>query len=327
MDVPVLGVVSNWAIQLQGIDAVSSPATFAHREVDMLVIEPMRSQRGAGDFPMRDLVQRAQRSPGATLPQKRVLAYLNVGQAEDYRGYWQPDWQPPAAADSGATDGRAAGMRPGDPAFLLATDPDGWHGNYPVAYWRPEWRACLFGHEGAPLDQILTDGFDGIYCDWVLGFLDPHVEAAARRDGVDPAVEMVRLLRDLRSYARERYPLFLVVAQNGLPLAERRPELLTTIDALAQEDLSFRGTANVPWHDPGAGDVPAPASGDWSTKTLGRRLQAMRARGMPVFTLDYCLEPKNAERATAAARSFGCVPFVSRTPLDRLPFPAAPAGH
>src|SRR5262249_942030 len=27
---------------------------------------------------------------------RRVLAYLSVGQAEDYRFYWQPDWRPGA---------------------------------------------------------------------------------------------------------------------------------------------------------------------------------------------------------------------------------------
>lgn len=307
LDIPVLAPVESWSIQLQGLDPVSSPSTLARRSVDMFVIEPMRSQRGEHEFPMRDLVLRVQASPGATLPGKRCIAYLNAGQAEDYRAYWRPEWQAPTA------DG------PGQPAFLLGLDPDGWQGNYPVAYWQPEWRQCLYGRPDAPLDQILADGFDGIYVDWVLGCMDPNVLVAAAAAGVDAGAEMVRLLADLRRYARARYPLFVVIAQNGIALAEQHPELLTVVDALAQEDLSFRGLASAGWFDAEAGDIPAAPAGEWSTPRLGARLAAVRARGVPVFTLDYALQPANVQQAMVASRSFGCVPSVSRTPLDRLP--------
>lgn len=306
LDIPVLAPVDSWAIQLQGLDAAASPTALMRRTVDMLVLEPMRSQQGEDDFPMRDLVRRVQGSAGSTLPGKRCIAYLNIGQAEDYRTYWRTDWRAPTATARG------------EPAFLLGLDPDGWQGNYPVAYWEPAWRACLYGRPDAPLDQILADGFDGIYVDWVLGFQDPGVVAAAAAAGVDPAVAMVELLADLRRYARARYPLFVVIAQNAVELAELHPEVLACIDALVQEDLSFRGLASAAWADPEAGDIPAVVDGPWSTKELGARLAAVRERGMPVFTLDYALLPENKAQAIAASRSFGCVPCVSRTPLDRL---------
>ncbi|MCR9248699.1 MAG: endo alpha-1,4 polygalactosaminidase [bacterium] len=304
-------MIENWTIQLQGLDPVSSKAALARRTVDMVVIDPMRSQRGEATFPMQDLVRAVQRSPGKSLPHKRVIAYLNLGQAEDYRSYWRAEWRAPTAG------------RSGQPDFLLAPDPEGWAGNFPVAFWRPEWRCCLYGHADAPLDQILADGFDGIYCDWVLGYLDADVQAAAVRDGVDAAREMIRLLADLRAYARERYPLFVLVAQNAISLAEQHPDLFAAVDGLAQEDLSFRGLASATWDDPSAGDIPAPPTGAWSTARLGQRLADVRTRGVPVFTLDYSLRADNANRARATARSFGLVPCVSRTPLDRLP--AAPS--
>lgn len=307
LNIPVLLPVESWAIQLQGLDAVSSPTTLARRRLDMLVIEPMRSQRGEGEFPMRELVRRVQASAGSSLPTKRCVAYLNIGQAEDYRNYWRADWQAPTETG------------PGHPSFMLGLDPDGWAGNYPVAYWQPEWQRCLFGHPDAPLDQILADGFDGIYVDWVLGFTDPNVRAAAAAANVDPADEMVKLLAAIRSYGRARYPLFVVIAQNGVELLEQRPELFTAVDAISQEDLSFRGLAGVDWSDPGAGDIAAAAEGDWSTPRLGARLASVRQRGLPVFTLDYALKPENMEQAIAASRAFGLVPSVSRTPLDRLP--------
>lgn len=307
LSIPVLAPVDSWVIQLQGIEPAATTRALCRRNVDMVVLEPMRSQQNEETFPMRELVTKVQQSAGGTLPNKRVIAYLNVGQAEDYRSYWRRDWRAPTAAGAGS------------PPFLLGLDPDGWQGNYPVAYWDPAWQRCLFGAPDAPLDQILADGFDGIYCDWVLGFGDPAVQAAAKAAGVDPAVEMVRLLQAIRTYARARYPLFVLIAQNGLALAEQRPELLAAVDALAQEDLSFRGTATAGWADPAAGDIPATAEGPWSTAGLGERLSAMRQRKVPVFALDYALRPENVQAAIATARRFGCVPCVSRTPLDRLP--------
>lgn len=307
LDIPVLAPVDSWAIQLQGFDPAATPGRLAVANVDMLVLEPMRSQQGEAEFPMHELVRRVQASPGATLPNKRCLAYLNIGQAEDYRAYWDSGWRAPTS------------QQRGEPSFLLGLDPDGWRGNYPVAFWRPEWKRCLFGHAEAPLDQILADGFEGIYADWVLGFLDPQVRAAAAADGVDPAIEMVRLLGELRSYARARYPLFVVIAQNALALAEQRPELLAHIDAIAQEDLSFRGLASATWNDASAGDIPAAPAGESAASDVGERLRRLREGGLPVFTLDYALQPANVAQAITRSRAFGLVPCVSRTPLDRLP--------
>lgn len=307
LGIHVLAPVQSWAIQLQGLDAATAAASLAPADVDMLVLEPMRSQRGEDTFPMHELVQRVQHSGGSSLPGKRCLAYLNVGQAEDYRAYWRESWRAPSAD------------APGEPSFLLGLDPDGWRGNYPVAFWRPEWKRCLFGDAEAPLDQILADGFDGIYADWVLGFLDPGVRAAAVADGVDPAVEMVKLLAELRDYGRARYPLFVVVAQNALALAEQRPEVLLTIDGLAQEDVSFRGLASATWNDAGAGDIPAAPAGENAASVVGEKLRLVRSLGLPVFTLDYALQPSNIEQAIARSRALGLVPCVSRTPLDRLP--------
>ncbi len=305
LDLPVLQSVRHWTIQLQGLESEQALRRLETAPVDMLVVEPMRSQRGMSDFATAALVQRLQKSSGVVLPHKRAIAYLNVGQAEDYRTYWQADWRAPTAAAGG------------EPAFLLGLDPDGWQGNYPVAYWDPAWRRCLYGAPDAPLDQLLADGFEGAYLDWILGFEDEHVVAAARAAGVDPAAAMVSLLTDLRAYARARYPLFVLIAQNALPLAEAHPEVLAVIDAIAQEDVSFRGGAGVGWDDAAAGDVPTPTGDDGVP--LCDRLAAIARRGTPVFTLDYAAQPANIASAYARSRQFGLVPCVTRTPLDRLP--------
>lgn len=303
----VLGSVQRWAMQLQGLQTAFAAERLTAAPVDMVVIEPMRSARSSADFPMQRLVQRLQDAPGFAMPRKLCIAYLNIGQAEDYRSYWQPDWRAP---DTDKT---------GQPDFLICADPDGWQGNYPVAFWNELWQRTLFGSPDAPLDQILADGFDGVYLDWVLGYAQPEVVRAAGAAGLDPAAAMVALLERLRAYARERRPGFLLIAQNGAALPERQPRFFEVIDGFAQEDLSFHGEATATWDAPTSGDLPAPSTGEWATAELAARLQRFTARGVPVFTMDYARRAPAIEQAEQTSRKFGFVPFVSRTPLDRLP--------
>lgn len=295
-----LGEVSAWAIQLQGLDRDGALERLEGAQAGLVVIDPTRTVRGQESFPTRAAVARLRR-------RGLCLAYLNVGQAEAYRTYWRPDWRAPTAA------------RRGEPAYLVTVDPEGWADNYPVAYWDLRWKSVLWGSADAPLDRALADGFDGVFLDWILAFREPAVVAAARRDGVDPADAMVALVRELRHYAERRRPGFLLLALNGATLVEQRPEFAAVVDGVAQENLSFSGRAGAGWEDADAGDLAIPARGDWSTATIARRLRACRARGLPVFTLDYAADPRNARHARAVSVRLGCVPFISRTPLDRLP--------
>ncbi|MFC2105952.1 endo alpha-1,4 polygalactosaminidase [Candidatus Bipolaricaulota bacterium] len=73
-----------------------------------------------------------------------VLCYLSVGEAEDYRSYWNSAWST------------------NPPEWLSDENPD-WPGNYPVRFWHPEWRDIVF----AMLDDVLAAGFDGVYLDRV----------------------------------------------------------------------------------------------------------------------------------------------------------------
>jgi len=280
---PRIEEVRSWAIQLQGIDRAGAFEALLAFPGEMVVIEPMRTVRGRERFHAREAVARLHRAG------KLVLAYLNVGQAESYRTYWRDDWRAPTA------DAR------GEPPFLLAPDPDGWPGNYPVAFWDPAWRAIALSMAEAARD----DGFDGLYLDWVLGYEHAPVVRAAREAGVDPASAMVDLLRSMRKSAR------VLVVQNALDLGEAAPGFYELLDGFAQESVHFSGAATADWNDPRAGDLP----GLRPIEKLGR----IASRGIPVFTLDYAANPANAARAAEESRARGFRPFVSRTPLDRLP--------
>lgn len=78
--------------------------------------------------------------------QRLLICYMSIGEAEDYRYYWQPGWAP------------------GNPAWLDIENPD-WPGNYKVHYWDSAWQAVIFGDTDAYLDRIIDAGFDGVYLD------------------------------------------------------------------------------------------------------------------------------------------------------------------
>jgi cysteinyl-tRNA synthetase, unknown class len=75
-----------------------------------------------------------------------IICYMSIGEAEDYRSYWDASW------------------KTSPPPWLEAENPD-WAGNYKVRYWDPEWQAIIYGSSAACLDRIMVAGFDGVYLD------------------------------------------------------------------------------------------------------------------------------------------------------------------
>jgi cysteinyl-tRNA synthetase, unknown class len=80
-----------------------------------------------------------------------VICYLSIGEAEDYRYYWQTDW------------------KTNKPVWLETENPD-WEGNYKVQYWDSAWQQIIYGNSDSYLDKIISAGFDGAY----LGLVDAY---------------------------------------------------------------------------------------------------------------------------------------------------------
>jgi cysteinyl-tRNA synthetase len=77
---------------------------------------------------------------------RMICAYMSVGEAENYRSYWEEGWNdnpPPWICDANTE----------------------WEGNYKVMYWTKPWRDILFGRKDSYLDKILAAGFDGVFLD------------------------------------------------------------------------------------------------------------------------------------------------------------------
>ena len=79
--------------------------------------------------------------------QRLVIAYMSIGEAEDYRYYWNKSW------------------KRGNPSWLDKENPN-WKGNYKVKYWDSEWQAIIFDY----LSRIINAGFDGVYLDIIDAF-------------------------------------------------------------------------------------------------------------------------------------------------------------
>jgi cysteinyl-tRNA synthetase len=82
---------------------------------------------------------------------RMVVCYMSIGEAEDYRYYWQSSWHR------------------GNPAWLDRENRN-WEGNYKVHYWDPAWQAIIFGNDASYTKKIIDAGFDGAYLDIIEAF-------------------------------------------------------------------------------------------------------------------------------------------------------------
>ncbi|WP_427169840.1 endo alpha-1,4 polygalactosaminidase [Fusobacterium nucleatum] len=68
-----------------------------------------------------------------------VIAYLSIGEAEDYRFYWKKKWKKKK------------------PNWIIKEN-ENWEGNYIVKYWIPEWKNIIKEYQ-KKLDEIGVDGY------------------------------------------------------------------------------------------------------------------------------------------------------------------------
>lgn len=283
---------------------------------DMVVLEPIFTDASNTDYEMDVHVSQLHSSSHPKL----TLAYIDIGQAEDWRTYWQPGW----------------GI--GNPTWIVANDPDGWKGNYPVAYWHPDWQDIWLNPQNGYLKQLIDTGFDGIYLDWVEAYSDENVITAALNDGVDPQEEMVSFIQKMRIFTQSLSPGFTIIGQNAIELVEDN-SYVAVIDAIAQEQTWFDGAAS---NNP-PGDCPLPATEDdidtpeyynslssgcqqmyndfpdstlhVSTESYLYYLDIASGKNIPIFTVDYAVQQNNINAVYIDSRALGYIPFVGQRAL------------
>lgn len=268
--------VKRWLYQLQRLKAERVVAS----AFDLVVMDPY--PEGSPRVPhSRETIARLKRKPDGS--RRLILAYLSIGEAENYRPYWRPGW------------------RPGSPAWLAEENPH-WRGNYKVRYWDPEWQRILFGSPESALDRIIAAGFDGVYLDIIDAY-----EYFEERGVRDARTRMVSLVRSLATYGRERSgnPHFGIFPQNAEELAEDAG-YLAVITGLGREGLYY-GDERL--------GVPTRAA---RTRETERTLDTLVRHGKLVLVVDYTTDPAQRKDAYRRARQRGYVPYCTVPALDRM---------
>ena len=199
------GQVANWVYWIDEPDLTA----IGNTSYNLAVIDYSRDAGPQGEFTFAEIQKLRQGSAC----KRRVLAYLSIGEAEDYRWYWQPGWGP------------------GNPGWIVKADPD-WPRNYYVKFWDPEWQSILYAY----LDRILAAGFDGVYLDRPDVIDQPYAQGHEQ--------DMVNLVLAIASYGRARSPLredWGVFPQNAEELGSH-DEYLAVATGIGIEELYYAAT-------------------------------------------------------------------------------------
>ncbi len=263
--------VKSFAYQLQNLNL----AQCQQSNFDLLVIDYSLDGTQAGQLGPGQLTRLKRKSSGG---RRLVLAYMSIGEAEDYRWYWKK------------------GYRTGKPAWVGQINPD-WGGNYRVRYWDKGWQKLLHAY----MDSIIAAGFDGVYLDIIDGYeyYEQKGRASARK-------EMVELVRSLARYGRAKAGAdFGVFPQNGEELLTD-PDYLACITGIGKEDTYFGYS--------GAGKRSPIA---W-TKRVELLLTGAVKSGKLVLNVDYIQGLKQAQEAHRRARQRSFLEYAAPRELDRL---------
>lgn len=276
---PAWSDVNDFLYQLQNADL----GAIGRTQYDLVVLDYSREGDDASRFTANE-IRTLQQSTGG----KRVLSYLSIGEAEDYRWYWQPRWD--RNGDGRPDAGRA-------PKWLGTENPD-WEGNYRVKYWQGAWQDVAIAY----LDKVIDAGFDGVYLDIVdaYEYWGPdgrNVNPSAERDMVD----FVKRIAQHARVARGKTD-FAVFVQNAEHLSTHA-DYLQAVTGIGREDVFYNGNATVP-------------ASEW--RSVARDLDRFKRAGKPVLVIDYPQKADRIEVFYTKALNRGYVPFAADRELDKL---------
>jgi len=264
----------SWGYQLQNVEAKALDAT----TYDVLVVDA-----GSGDGKWglsRDDIRRLKSKPDGS--RRIVLAYINIGEAEDYRYYWQKAWDKTPPAWMGAENCR-------------------WRGDHRVRHWAPEWQRLIFGSPTSYLARLVDAGYDGAWLDRVDIF---YYWRGERWQAAD---DMVRFVTALSAWAKARREGFLIVPQNGEELLSDR-RYRAAIDAQGKEDMLLGDRGN---------DVRNTEARIGRAK---RNMAPLLAEGRPVLAVEYARRKDLLPAIEAELRALGLRPYFGPRSLAYLGF-------
>ena len=203
MEVPK---IKNFLYQLQNLDINKVKDT----DFDLVIMDYSKDGSDEEKYTEKE-IESLKKAPH----KKIVIAYLSIGEAEDYRYYFKDEWHT------------------NPPDFLEEENPF-WPGNYKVKYWDKNWQNIIFGKENSYLDKIIAQGFDGVYLDKVDAYEDYEDERdSAKKDMID-------FVMNLAEYARKKKKNFYIIPQNAEELLEDE-KYRKMVNGIGVESLFYNG--------------------------------------------------------------------------------------
>ena len=309
-----LNGVSTWGCQFQGESgrnlAVSTIRDFSG---DLIIIDYSADASASGAFDAH-AVDAMRHRPGDG--NKKLIAYMSIGEAEVGRFYWELAWTK-----------RKKEMR-NAPAWLHAPSVWGWEGNWIVNFWDAAWQNIIVDAPGSYLNRIIDAGFDGVFLDVVdvAGYWEEEVRGPVRhRHALE---DMVAFVTKISRHARiKRGQSNFLVIPNGTLLLKSEP-YRSVISAVVIEDVIYDQAAQ-------ANDAPRlvkrPLEGDGSIAEIAAQLNPAIGDKLLVLAIDYLMDrPEDREKIPAAAAAMTALypylaPYFTVRKLDRLCPPFGPA--
>lgn len=277
--------VNDFAYQLQNIDLTA----IGNTKFDMVVTDYSQDGSEENRF-TAEQINALKNSPGGP---KLVLAYMSIGEAENYREYWDNDWD---ADNDGNPDS-------GAPSWLGPSNPD-WPGNYKVKYWETDWQSIIYGYPTSYLDKIMEAGFDGVYLDIIdaYEYWGPDGESGQNRETAEQ--EMVNFVIAIANYARMTKGRinFGIFPQNGEALSSHS-DYVQVVNGIGKEDT---------WYDD---NTPQPSS---YTIEVIANLDVFKQAGRLVLVIDYVTQQTLIDDIYSKAIAKGYVAYATVRDLDRL---------
>jgi cysteinyl-tRNA synthetase, unknown class len=270
--------VKTWAYQLQGMNITQIAADTSFK---LIVID--YSSDGTDEYKFTPSQIAQIRSSG-----KYAISYISIGEAEDYRYYWQSSWSTTP------------------PSWLGEENPD-WPGNYKVKFWDPQWQNIILSY----IDTIASQGFDGIYMDIIDAYYYWQVENPQQPVADTLMMDFVNKIRKHVNTVTGNTN-FIMIPQNAEDIinstnttAAQRNRYFNSVNAVGVEDVFCYGNL----------DEDNPFSPD--TYRIGQ-LQQWLSSSKQVFSIEYLTQTALINQYIVGAHSNNFVPYVCVRALDQL---------
>lgn len=184
VEVANISQVNDWLCVYTGVDAEEIIQT----KFDLVDIDP-------DEFTTEEILEIKESG-------KIVIAYISIGEAEEYRYYWDPN-----------------------ASYLLEENP-GWKENWYVDFSSKEWQGLII-NDYIPL--IKERGFDGLYLDTIETYqLEDRYPNCSKEN-------MITFIKNIS--LTHRSSNFYMIPQNGLEIAN---DIMDYIDGIGVEETYYR---------------------------------------------------------------------------------------